>query len=118
MKLHCRTAISEALGPTRRSFCRLNSVPSENISRITPSSDSVRTMSRFGRQRNRHVRADDHASQHIPQHDGLAQPLKDDRRHGRRAKDNRQGFQKQELFVVVHAVFIVRVQAGFGDRSR
>ena len=38
------TAVSPAVGPTRTSFFRLNSSPSENMSRITPSSDSVCTI--------------------------------------------------------------------------
>ena len=41
IKLDCRSAVSPALGPRRTSLPRLNSSPSENISRITPSSERV-----------------------------------------------------------------------------
>ena len=43
MMLDCRTAVRPAVGPTCASLRMLNSRPSENISRMTPSSESVRT---------------------------------------------------------------------------
>jgi hypothetical protein len=41
MKLDWTIAVNPAAGPTRTSFARWNSRPRENISRMTPSSDSV-----------------------------------------------------------------------------
>ena len=46
IKLAWSNAVSPAVGPSRTSFPRLKSSPSENIRRITPSSDSVWTTSR------------------------------------------------------------------------
>ena len=43
MRLDCSSAVSPAVGPTSASLRRLNSRPRENISRMTPSSDSVCT---------------------------------------------------------------------------
>ena len=43
MRLDCRSAVRPAVGPTAISLRRLNSRPSENISKITPSSESVWT---------------------------------------------------------------------------
>ncbi len=45
MRLHWMTAVSPAVGPTENSLRRLNSSPSENMRRMTPSSESVWTMS-------------------------------------------------------------------------
>ena len=47
MMLDWTTAVSPAVGPTSTSLRRLNSSPSANMSRMTPSSESVWTMSRF-----------------------------------------------------------------------
>ncbi|MGC4092986.1 MAG: hypothetical protein QM756_34890 [Polyangiaceae bacterium] len=46
IKLDCSSAVRLAPGPSFTSLPRLNSSPSENISRITPSSDSVSTTAR------------------------------------------------------------------------
>ena len=43
MKLVSSRAVSPAVGPTSASLRRLNSSPSENIRRMTPSSESVCT---------------------------------------------------------------------------
>ena len=43
IRLDCNSAVSPADGPTAASLGKLNSSPSENISRITPSSESVCT---------------------------------------------------------------------------
>ena len=43
MMLDWRSAVRPAVGPTAISLRRLNSSPSENINRITPSSESVCT---------------------------------------------------------------------------
>ena len=57
----------------RTSLRRLNSRPSENISRMTPSSESVWTIVRVGDERDRHVRADDQAGEDVAEHHRLAQ---------------------------------------------
>ena len=62
------------------SLRRLNSSPSENMSRITPSSESVCTTAGVGDQRDRHVRADDQPGEHVAEHDRLAQALEEDGR--------------------------------------
>ena len=41
--LDCSSAVRLAVGPTAMSLRRLNSRPSENISKMTPSSDNVCT---------------------------------------------------------------------------
>ena len=43
-RLHCSSPVVPAVGPTANSFLRLNSSPSANIRRMTPISDSVRTI--------------------------------------------------------------------------
>jgi hypothetical protein len=44
MRLVSTTAVSPAVGPRRKSFRRLSSSPRENMTKITPSSDSVCTI--------------------------------------------------------------------------
>ena len=46
MMLDWTTAVMPAVGPTRTSLRRLNSSPSANMSRMTPISESVWTVSR------------------------------------------------------------------------
>ena len=46
IRLDWMSAVSEAAGPTRASRRRLNSSPSPNMSRMTPSSDRVSTTAR------------------------------------------------------------------------
>ena len=83
--------MSPAVGPTRTACRRLNSRPSENISRITPSSDSVCDHLRVGDERDRHVRPDDQPGEHVAEHDRLAQALEQDRRHRRDARGRARG---------------------------
>jgi hypothetical protein len=44
MALVWRMAITDAVGPTANRFRRLNSSPSANMSRMTPSSERIRTI--------------------------------------------------------------------------
>ena len=46
MMLVSTTVVTNAVGPTRASFRRLNSSPTANIKRMSPSSESVCTTSR------------------------------------------------------------------------
>ena len=68
---------SPAVGPTWTSLRRLNSSPSENISRITPSSESVWTIAASATSGIGDVRADDQPREDVAEHDRLAQALED-----------------------------------------
>ena len=79
----------------------LNSRPSENMSRMTPSSASVWMSCVSAKSGNGGVRPDDHAGEQIAEHDRLAQSLEDDGRDRRDAQHQRE--RAQENVGVVHA---------------
>ena len=95
----------------RRSLRRLNSSPSENISRMTPSSESVWTIARVGDERDRDVRPDDEPGEDVAEHDRLVQPLEDDGRDRGDAEHDREGLQ--ELVRSVHS-FVGTTPASVG----
>ena len=88
------------VAPLRKSWPMLNSRPSENMSRMTPSSANVWIVAASAKSGNRGVRPDHHAGEQIAEHDGLAQSLEDDGRHRRYAQHQRE--RAQENVGVVH----------------
>ncbi len=90
MRLHCTSAVTPAVGPTATSLPRLNSSPSENISRMTPSSESVWTIAESATSGIGTCGPDDQAGEDVAEHDRLAEPLEQDRRDGGDAEHDRE----------------------------
>ena len=84
------TATMPAVGATLISLRRLNSSPSENISSMTPSSDSVCVSGSSTNSGTGRCGPDDDARQQVAEHDRLAQPLEHHRRHRGDAQDQRE----------------------------
>ena len=103
-----------AVGPPRTSLRRLNSSPSENMSRMTPSSDSVLDRLLVGDQRDRDVRPDDQPGQQVAEHHRLPQPLEHDGRDAATPSTMRQ--VAQEVVGVVHRAGALRREAAVGVR--
>ena len=94
------TATRPAVGPICSSFRRLNSSPSENIRRMTPSSDSVWTISSSATSGIGDVWADDHPREQVAEDHRLAETLEQHRRNRGDAQDECEILQ--EFVCVLH----------------
>ena len=88
------TATTPAVGMMRASARRLNSRPSENISRMTPSSARVRIVSSWAKNGMGVCGPDDDAGQQVAQDHRQAQLLAGDRGERRRAQHQGQVLQE------------------------